>query len=111
MALSVVEGKLTNVPGLTRCTQVRLYVAFSSGASNLVGADTNATGDVFVVDCQSGQTTRVSVRSDGLQADAICVEAAISANGRCVAFDSGATNLVTGDNNAAWDVFVCDRGP
>src|SRR4030095_2326397 len=43
------------------------FIAFYSLASNLVAGDTNGTLDVFVHDRQTGQTTRVSVASDGTQ--------------------------------------------
>jgi Tol biopolymer transport system component/pimeloyl-ACP methyl ester carboxylesterase len=85
------------------------YVAFNSGASNLVPGDTNGYGDVFVHDRQTGQTDRVSVASDGTQGDANSGGASISANGRYVAFNSGASNLVPGDTNGERDVFVHDR--
>jgi Tol biopolymer transport system component len=86
------------------------YVAFSSDASNLVSGDTNGTSDVFVHDRQSGQTTRVSVASDGTQGNSLSGSPSISADGRYVAFLSGASNLVSGDVNGYWDdVFVHDR--
>jgi Tol biopolymer transport system component len=44
------------------------YVAFVSGADNLVSGDTNNTQDIFVHDLQTGQTSRVSVASDGTEA-------------------------------------------
>jgi hypothetical protein len=43
------------------------YVAFLSWASNLVPGDTNGATDIFVHDRQTGQTTRVSIASDGAQ--------------------------------------------
>jgi Tol biopolymer transport system component len=85
------------------------YVAFTSFASNLVSGDTNDTGDIFVHDRQSGQTTRVSVASNGTQANDESGRASISADGRYVAFWSAASNLVSGDTNGAWDIFVRDR--
>lgn len=84
-------------------------VAFQSGAWNLVPGDTNATGDVFVRDRQSGITTRVSVSSSGAQDNGLSTDAAISADGRVVAFASNASNLVPGDTNGTWDIFVHDR--
>jgi Tol biopolymer transport system component len=87
------------------------YVAFYSGASTLVAGDTNGAWDVFLRDRQAGQTTRVSVASDGAQANSNSYIAAISADGRCVAFFSDASNLVAGDTNWCRDVFVRDRGP
>jgi Tol biopolymer transport system component len=85
------------------------YVAFRSLASNLVPGDTNVHYDVFVHDRQTGQTTRVSVASDGTQGNAECRHPSISADGRYVAFQSEASNLVPGDTNGQWDVFVHDR--
>src|SRR5207237_5052190 len=58
----------------------------------------------------SAQTTeRVSVASDGTQANGVSGIPAISADGRFVAFESDATNLVPGDTNDVFDVFVHDR--
>ena len=85
------------------------YVAFSSYASNLVAGDTNGTMDVFVRDRQAGTTERVSVASGGAQADQVCQYPAISADGRYVAFMSGASTLVAGDTNGLIDIFVHDR--
>lgn len=85
------------------------YVAFWSGANTLVPGDTNGNADIFVHDRQTGQTTRVSVASDGTQENGGSEELSISADGRSVAFDSGATNLVPGDTNSSADIFVHDR--
>ncbi len=82
------------------------YVAWASAATNLVDGDTNAIDDIFVRDLVSGVTTRVSVGAAGAQGDGWSADAAISADGRYVAFSSIATNLVDGDNNALEDVFV-----
>jgi Tol biopolymer transport system component len=85
------------------------YVAFTSYASNLVGGDTNSTYDVFVHDQQTGETTRVSVASDGSEGNEGSIESSISADGRYVAFQSWASNLVGGDTNGTHDIFVHDR--
>ena len=87
------------------------FVAFKSYASNLVPQDTNEVRDVFVHDRATGATERVSVSSDGEQANAPCgyYNIEISADGRFVAFDTFANNLVAGDANSSWDVFVHDR--
>jgi Tol biopolymer transport system component len=84
------------------------YVAFGSDATNLVAGDTNGVYDVFVKDTQTGATTRVSTSSAGAQANAASYNPKISGDGRYVAFDSGATNLVAGDTNAKSDIFVKD---
>ena len=85
------------------------YVAFRSYASNLVSGDTNGAVDIFVHDRQSGQTERVSVASDGVQGNDYSSYLSISADGRYVAFRSSASNLVSGDTNGYWDIFVHDR--
>jgi Tol biopolymer transport system component len=84
-------------------------VAFDSIATNLVPGDTNAKIDIFVRDRQAAQTTRVSVASDGTQANDLSVLPAVSGEGRYVAFESDATNLVAGDSNGRRDIFVRDR--
>jgi hypothetical protein len=84
-------------------------VAFSSFATNLVPGDANGWPDVFVHDRASGITERVSVDSSGSEGNGYCDLPAISADGRCVVFDSGATNLVASDTNGHWDAFVHDR--
>jgi len=85
------------------------YVAFDSWSTNLVDGDTNEFIDIFVHDRESGETTRVSVASDGTQGDADSSEPDISGDGQSVAFYSQATNLVIGDVNGFEDVFVHDR--
>ena len=85
------------------------YVVFTSAASNLVQGDNNGRTDVFVRDTATGTTTRVSVASNGAQANNYCEGAQISQDGRFVLFESLANNLVVGDTNNAVDVFLYDR--
>jgi Tol biopolymer transport system component len=99
------------------------YVAFYSSATNLVANDTNARLDVFLHDRDTDNdglfdepdltaTTRVSVASDGSEADRDAWNSSsatsISADGRYVVFYSSATTLVAGDTNGVDDVFVRD---
>src|SRR5262249_43185861 len=63
-------------------------VAFESLATNLVPRDTNRDWDVFVHDRQTGMTERVSVASDGAQANGPSTWGSLSADGRVVAFRS-----------------------
>ncbi|MEM8531289.1 MAG: cadherin-like domain-containing protein [Chloroflexota bacterium] len=86
------------------------YVAFDSLANNLVDGDSNGVRDVFVHDRETGETTLVSVAADGTQGNATSSNAAISADGSYVAFESIATNLVENDTNESTDVFVHYRG-
>jgi Tol biopolymer transport system component len=87
------------------------FVAFESQSSNLVAADTNGNGDVFVRDRVSGTTERVSISSTGVQGNNQSYVSSISADGRYVAFNSSANNLVPGGdaNGLNDDVFVRDR--
>lgn len=93
------------------------YVAFDSSATNLVPNDTqiNGTADVFLRDTCIGapagcvpSTNRLSVTPSGGQADGDSRNPAISADGRFVAFNSTATDLMVGDTNGQGDVFVRD---
>lgn len=54
-------------------------------------------------------TQRVSVGSDGSQANGACLWPSLTPNGRYVAFSTYANNLVPGDTNPGWDVFLRDR--
>ncbi len=73
------------------------YVAFDSSSTNLIANDTNYNTDVFVRDLIAGETILASLSWDGIQAKNGYSEApSISADGRYVAFQSRATNLVPG---------------
>jgi Tol biopolymer transport system component len=85
------------------------YVAFASAASNLVAGDTNFAPDIFVRDRQTGQTTRVSVGTGGVQGNSSSYTPDVSDDGRYVVFESTASNLVPNDFNLDDDVFVHDR--
>jgi hypothetical protein len=95
------------------------FVGFRSRARNLVPGDTNDALDVFVHDRLTGETRRVSVSSDGAQADArgfgrpsrwsmFMSRPFLSADGRYAAFTSRASNLVPDDGNGRSDVFRHD---
>jgi Tol biopolymer transport system component len=85
------------------------YVAFTSRATNLVSGDTNLSGDVFIHDRSTGVTERISVASNGEQANSSSAASAISADGRLIVFQSSADNLVIGDTNWKGDIFAHDR--
>ncbi len=84
-------------------------VVFCSSASNLVLADTNGEEDIFYHDRSTGETTRASVDSSGLQGNSRSFDPAITPDGRFVAFVSAADNLVEADTNERWDIFLHDR--
>ena len=86
------------------------YIAFKSQATNLVPGDTNKKIDIFVKDLQTGAITRVSTAADGTQGNQSSEAGSLSGDGRYVAFDSDATNLVPGDTNGKHDVFVAQVG-
>jgi Tol biopolymer transport system component len=85
------------------------YVAFDSMADDLIGDDTNDAPDIFVRDRESGRTRRVSLSRSGDEGDSNSEYPLISADGRFVAFQSLAANLIGSDTNAATDIYV--RGP
>jgi IPT/TIG domain-containing protein len=91
------------------------YIAFLSSATNLVQGDTNGVADVFVRDTCAGapsgctpSTERVSVASDGAQANDASVSASISASGRYITFRSLATNLDPASTSVVPGIFVRD---
>lgn len=85
------------------------FIAFQSAASNLVPDDTNGASDIFVYDTQTDQFDRVSVSSAGDQGNGASLRPSISGDGRFIAYQSRATNLVSGDTNRVIDAFVYDR--
>jgi Tol biopolymer transport system component len=89
------------------------FVAFTSHATNLLEGDTNGEPDVYVRDLQSGTLERVSAGPAGVPANGPSEGAALSAEGRWLAFASMATNLLVGSNGGdgtrVWDVYLHDR--
>lgn len=85
------------------------YVAFISWADNLVAGDSNGLPDVFVRDRATNTTAIVSVHSDGTYSNSYSFDPTISNDGRYVAFESYADNLVDDDINGWHEVFVHDR--
>lgn len=86
------------------------FVAFASDARNLAPGDTNAGRDGFVRDLAAGSTARVSLTAAGAQAPGANptnpLYAALSADGRVVAFESASSNFADSDDNGRYDVFV-----
>jgi Tol biopolymer transport system component len=85
------------------------YVAFVSAASNLVPGDTNRSRDVFVRDRMAGTTELVNLGVGGVLGNNFAGGAAISDDGRYVAWSTFADNVVPGDDNDSFDVFWRDR--
>jgi Tol biopolymer transport system component len=92
------------------------YVAFQADFTNLVAGDTNNVSDIFVYDGFSKTTARVSIPdgiAPGAQANDASDSPVITPDGRYVAFNSNATNLIANpaDTNLASDVYVRDTNP
>ena len=85
------------------------YVAFESFATDLVANDTNNKVDIFIRDRLLKTTTRASVDSAGNQVTEASVDPSISGDGRYVAFESNANDLVVADSNPLSDIFVHDQ--
>jgi len=93
------------------------FIVFESRAADLVPNDTNGKSDIFRKDLLSGEIIRVSVEdpsnpdgndADGPNANGNSRNPSISADGRFVAFESDANDLVLGDTNASTDIFIRD---
>jgi Tol biopolymer transport system component len=83
------------------------FVAFVS-SSRLVPAAGGGALEVFVRDLRTHRTRLVSVSASGAVGNSASFRPSISADGRLVAFESFASNLVAGDTNNATDVFLYD---
>lgn len=84
------------------------YIAFESAATSLVFGDGNAKKDIFVHDRMTGNLVRASLNNAGNGGTGDSSRATISSNGRYVAFESVADNLVPRDSNGRSDIFVRD---
>jgi len=85
------------------------FVAFESLADNLIDSDHNGLRDIYVKDLATGSVERISISTDGAEANGPSYQPSLSASGRYVIFQSTATNLVADDTNGVADVFVHDR--
>jgi len=86
-----------------------VLVAFMTTATNLVPGDTNNLADIYVFDRSSGVPSRISIGIGGSQSNGSSSAPNISTDGRFVAFQSEASNLVANDTNYSYDCFVHDR--
>lgn len=85
------------------------YITFVCGGSNLVTGAPPFRLNLYLRDRQQDATELVSVDSNGTPGNGDCFFFHISGNGRFVVFESDSSNLVLGDTNQKWDVFVRDR--
>ncbi|MEZ5243989.1 MAG: hypothetical protein R2707_02755 [Acidimicrobiales bacterium] len=109
VSLTDADGESAGVASAPAVSADGRFVAFVSTGSDLVVGDTNGVADVFVRDRVAGTTVRVSVRSNGNEANGASSEPSISPSGEWVAYTSTATNLVSGDGNGVADVFLSAR--
>ena len=84
------------------------FVTFASAADNLVAGDTNKQRDIFLYNRIAKTTQLVSIAGDGTQANGLSSFSAINDDGKYVAYESTATNLVSGDTNGLSDIFLFD---
>ena len=84
------------------------YAVFASLDPNLVPGDTNGKYDVFIKDLQTGTINRASTNSLGAESNNFSYFPSVSTDGRYVVFKSFASNLVEGDTNGVFDVFIKD---
>lgn len=103
--LDGVQG--TNVNNVTTISGNGRYVAFNSHSDNL-GASVNDHPNIFVKDLQTGVLLIATTVAGGAPVNGRSNWVSISGDGRFVAFESEASNLVAGDTNGAADIFVRD---
>lgn len=84
-------------------------VVFDSCAFNLVDDDTNNVPDVFAYDRDTGEVRRVSVHTNGTQANDLSADPVVSGDSRIIAFWSHADNLIEGDDEGHTDIFLHDQ--
>ena len=84
------------------------YIAFVT-STKLLPVDNNGDFDVYLRDRKQGKTRLLSRDRNGNQANDESRNPAITADGRFVAFDSDASDLIKNDGNLSSDIFV--RGP
>ncbi|MFI5592411.1 hypothetical protein ACIA5G_45685 [Amycolatopsis sp. NPDC051758] len=97
------DAKTSRFPSVS---ETGLIVAFDSDGTNLAGGDTNGRRDVFVRYRGVPMTIRASVSTSGAQANGDSSRPALSTFAERVAFESNASNLVSGDTNGVLDIFV-----
>lgn len=95
------------------------FVAFHSAAENLTTTGSGGKVQVVLRDTALGTTELISIGADGAPGNGHSFPVqvwppwpappVITPDGRFVAFSSSASNLVPGDTNATWDVFIRDR--
>jgi Tol biopolymer transport system component len=83
------------------------YVAFVSAADNLYPGSVSNRDGIYVHDMQGGTTARIDVASDGTPANLGSLYPSLDGDGRFVAFESSASNLIS--SAASGGIFVFNR--
>ncbi len=106
---------LTNITELSDGTSMNPMLSangqrlvFESKATNLIANDNNGVSDIFMYDAVTGQISRISTDSVGLEANNASYKPSISNDGLRVVFQSLATNLVVSDTNEKADIIFAD---
>ncbi len=86
------------------------FVVFQSTASNLVSGSSGGRSQIYAKDTSTGSIDELSVGSGGSEGNDSSMTPRISCDGGVVAFQSRASNLVSGDTNGYSDVFVDSLG-
>ena len=84
------------------------YVVFQSFASNILSGNTSTAGKILRKDLVTGAVALASVDQAGATTDPRGETPDISDDGRFVSFTSPSSDLVPGDSNGTYDVFVKD---
>jgi Tol biopolymer transport system component len=85
------------------------FIAFTSEATNLTPDATSGESNVFLLDRETYEFTRISRAPDGSEPNDSCYRPSVSADGRFVAFSSTATNLLPEVTTPSWYTYVYDR--
>jgi Tol biopolymer transport system component len=101
-------GQSNAYSGMASISADGRFVAFTSWATTLTPAAPELMLDVFAHDRETGETYRISNSYDGKPVDNQSEGPSISSSGRFVAFQSAASNLISGDKNDTGDIFVCE---
>jgi Tol biopolymer transport system component len=86
------------------------FAVFYSSGNGLATNDHNGLLlDLFLCDLESNNMTLITRNSTGASANGDSADPTLSADGRFLLFSSDATDLITGDDNESWDVFLYDQ--
>jgi Tol biopolymer transport system component len=80
----------------------------ATDVDSLVAGDTNGAADIFVKDLVTGAVTLVSNNTAGTVGNSVNLDPVFSPDGNSVAFVSLASDLVAGDSNPGFDIFIKD---